>query len=99
MKDSRSKSEMKSITKLADLSIPTEALINKNVSNDHICDICACSFQAGTKVVLSKHTNLTHKKEGDKEEDTFKCGECEYQFSAKWNLNNHIREIHEPKID
>ena len=56
--------DMKSITKLGDLSkeddvhqtetsIPTEALMNKNVSNSHICEICAYSFI--TKIQLDSH--------------------------------------------
>ena len=45
------------------------------------------------------NTQTLHtQKEGDKAEDTYKCGEFEYQFSAKWNLSNHIRDIHEPKL-
>ena len=74
--------------------------LRKYITINHVQYNCSyCSFQVGTKVVLSKHTNLTHTQKGDKAEDTFKCGECEYQFSAKWNLNNHIRDMHEPTID
>ena len=61
------------------------------------CD--QCSFQAGTKIVLSKHMNLVHRKENEHSDDTFKCEECTEQFSARWNLNNHVRDVHEPTID
>ena len=62
---------------------------------EYNCD--QCSFQAGTKIVLSKHINLAHRAENQHSDDTFKCTECKEQFSAKWNLNNHVRDFHEPK--
>ena len=51
--------DMKSITKLADLlkkdnvHLPTEALMNKNVSNSHTCEICEYPFT--TKIQLDSH--------------------------------------------
>ena len=50
-------------------------------------------------MVLSKHTNLSHKKEDDIPEDILKCDECSEQFIDKWSLNNHTRDDHESKKD
>ena len=49
--------------------------LEKHVSLEHVQYNCSeCSFQAGTKMVLAKHMNLSHKKIGDTEEETLKCG-------------------------
>ena len=58
-----------------------------------------CSFQAGTKIVLSKHINVTHRKEEENQEETLKCTVRTEQFSAIWNLNNHTRDVHDIKKD
>ena len=53
----------------------------KHVQLEHVQYNCQeCSFQAGTKMVLSKHINLSHKGKNDTPEDTLKCGECSEQF-------------------
>ena len=58
-----------------------------------------CSFQGSSKVILTKHVNLSHRNEEEQEEGTFRCTECKQQFSSKWNLKNHIRDNHEKRKD
>ena len=59
-----------------------------------------CDFQAGaSQIILSKHMNLRHRHESEQTNDTFKCEECNMQFSSKWNCNNHKRDKHEPNIE
>ena len=74
--------------------------LNKHMMIKHIQYDCEhCSFQAGTKLVLSKHINLKHKNPGETPEETLRCEECREQFSANWNLNNHIRDTHGAKTE
>ena len=54
-----------------------------------------CDFQGSTQTILSKHMNLKHRKENEVTKDTHRCTSCNEEFSAKWNLNNHIRDKHE----
>ena len=57
-----------------------------------------CDFQAGpSQIILSKHMNLRHRKESEQINDTFKCEDCNMQFSSKWTFNNHKRDKHERK--
>ena len=78
----------------------TSAEFGKHLTIKHVQHNCdQCSFQAETKIVLSKHMNLAHRKENEHSDDTFKCEECTEQFSSGWNLYNHIRDVHEPKLD
>ena len=66
--------------------------LKKHMTMKHIEYNCEhCSFQAGTKLVLSKHVNLKHKQIGETPEETLRCEDCTEQFSSIWNLNNHIR--------
>ena len=53
-----------------------------------------CEFQGSSQIILSKHLNLRHREQAEQSEDTHKCSECGKQFSAVWNLNNHVRDIH-----
>ena len=39
--------------------------------------------------------NLRHREKNEQSKDTLKCDSCEEEFSAKWNLNNHIRDKHD----
>jgi hypothetical protein len=43
--------------------------------------------------------NLRHRGPSEQSEDTYKCDDCEQQFSAVWNLKNHVRDIHGKKED
>ena len=52
-------------------------------------------FQASSQIILNKHNNLKHKEKNSVQESTFKCSNCDKQFSAMWNLKNHIRDEHE----
>ena len=39
--------------------------------------------------------NLSHQNKHEQSKDTFKCNNCEMQFSEKWNLMHHKQENHE----
>ena len=54
-----------------------------------------CDFQATLQPILIKHKNLRHNNQENQEEGTFQCKHCDEQFSANWNLQNHIRDDHE----
>ena len=54
-----------------------------------------CSFQSTLSTALSKHMNITHRNKHEQSRDTFKCNDCELQFSEKWNLMHHRQENHE----
>ena len=58
-----------------------------------------CDFQATTKPMLIKHKNLKHNSSGNQEDGAFECDHCDKQFSAQWNLKNHIRYDHESKTE
>ena len=52
-------------------------------------------FQASSQIILNKHNNLKHKEKNCVQDSTFKCSNCDKQFSAMWSLKNHIRDEHE----
>ena len=54
-----------------------------------------CSFQSTISTALSKHMNITHRTKHEQSKDTYKCNDCEMQFSTKWNLMHHRQENHE----
>ena len=39
--------------------------------------------------------NLQHRNKVEQTKGTIKCISCEEEFSADWNLNNHMRDKHE----
>ena len=59
------------------------------------CD--ECDFQASTNPILIKHKNYKHNSNENHEEGAFKCDQCNLEFSAQWNLNNHTRDDHKTK--
>ena len=56
-----------------------------------------CDFQATSKAEIIKHKNMKHRSRQDHEQGSFQCVNCKEQFSAKWNLQMHIRDNHEEK--
>ena len=70
--------------------------LRKHINMKHLSQFnCQeCDFQASSQIILSKHTNLRHKKPDEQSEVTHKCDQCTAQFSAKWNINNHVRDTH-----
>ena len=71
-------------------------LFRKHINIKHLSQFnCTdCDFQASSQIILSKHTNLRHRQENEQSKDTHKCEDCPEQFSATWNLNNHVRDKH-----
>ena len=53
-----------------------------------------CDFQGSSNIILTKHINLKHRAKDDQVDGTFKCQECDEQFSSFWSLNNHMRDHH-----
>ena len=62
-------------------------------SKEFNCTECEC--QASSAIILNKHLNLKHTKQNDPEKNTLKCGHCNHQFSALWNLKKHKRDEHD----
>ena len=60
----------------------------------NIIVISVTSKQEPSWCYLSTQT-LHTQKEDEQPEDTLKCEKCTEQFSARWNLNNHIRYTNE----
>ena len=71
--------------------------LSSHIQLKHVseCNCQECDFQASSQTILSKHMNLRHRKENKITNDTLKCNSCGEEFSAKWNLNNHIRDKHD----
>ena len=68
----------------------------RHINEKHLSEFnCQeCDFQASSQIILSKHTNLRHRKPNEYSEPTHKCEQCTAQFSAIWNLYNHVRDTH-----
>lgn len=68
----------------------TKEFISNNDFREHIRTIhthkqfnCQdCDFQASSQIILNKHNNLKHKEKNSVQESTFKCSNCDKQFSA-----------------
>ena len=48
-------------------------------------------------IIIIKHTNVTNRKSNEQESGTYRCLQCDTQYSSNWNLNNHMRDNHEKK--
>ena len=57
-----------------------------------------CDFQASSKSILEKNNNLKHNNKNH-EEGEFNCTHCSDQFTASWELKNHIRDDHNTKLE
>lgn len=51
------------------------------------CPLCGLSF--GNKNLLSRHAHVIHKPT-----EVFICSQCDFMFSTKTNLQNHLARIH-----
>ena len=83
---------------LCTIEFNSDIAFMKHIQNKHSSEFnCQeCDFQAGSSsIILAKHMNLRHRKAEEQTDDTLKCNRCEQRFSAKWNLNNHIRDSHD----
>ena len=90
--------DIKQICSLCSLEFTLYKVFMEHIENNHSSEFnCQeCDFQAGSsRIVLAKHLNLRHRKIEEQTNDTLKWNQCEQQFSAQWNLKNHIRDNHE----
>ena len=90
--------DIKQICSLCSLEFTLYKVFMEHIENNHSSEFnCQeCDFQAGSsRIVLAKHLNLRHRKIEEQTDDTLTCNQCEQQFSAQWNLKNHIRDNHE----
>ena len=85
-------------------SICGQYVVTTNELKAHIMECHAqqyncgdCDFQGTTKPILIKHMNFKHNSIESQEAGAFKCQDCNLEFSAEWNLNNHIRDEHKIK--
>ena len=89
------------ICSLCEIQCTSSNDLFKHITSKHISEFnCQeCDFQASSQIILSKHMNLRHREMPEQTDDTHKCTECGEQFSALWNHNNHVRDIHGVKED
>ena len=90
-----------------DCNLCKKRLNNENLLKQHIlhihgrskqynCD--CCDFQGSSQIILNKHINTKHRDQDNQLVGTLKCQDCNAQFSAKWNLMNHKRDVHKNMI-
>ena len=100
----KAKPSRKDTTEAITCSICNQYVLTTNELKAHILrchiqdtqDNCnECDFQATSKAEIIKHKNVKHRTRQNQEVGSFQCDKCNQQFSANWNLKNHIRDHHE----
>ena len=57
-----------------------------------------CDFQGTREIELNKHINIKHRVHGGNTTGMIVCRNCGEQFTTKWNLMYHRKEVHSSTV-